>query len=186
MESTMFDFLKSEVKLRRVADEDLTRIKGQALQVLLNDRQLVEIEVLNYYKMGADFDYKDYKAALGPDPDHVAHNVHLHFGLLNLLVKLRTGSDAIYLSFIKERMLLMLTNKLLTLVKNIMKLWFRSGPLDEEGSRSSYLTEPELETSPLIQILSVDLHNTVDPLRSSSHFEDGHGLSSLEICSRMH
>ncbi|KAD5961801.1 hypothetical protein E3N88_13274 [Mikania micrantha] len=38
---------------------------------------------------------EDYKAALALDPDHVAHNVHLHLGLCKLLVKLGRGKDAL-------------------------------------------------------------------------------------------
>ena len=38
---------------------------------------------------------EDYKAALALDPNHVAHNVHLHFGLCKLLVKLGRGKDAL-------------------------------------------------------------------------------------------
>lgn len=38
---------------------------------------------------------EDYKAALALDPDHVAHNVHLHFGLCKLLVRLGRGKDAL-------------------------------------------------------------------------------------------
>nr|GEW65645.1 DnaJ protein P58IPK homolog [Tanacetum cinerariifolium] len=38
---------------------------------------------------------EDYKAALALDPIHVAHNVHLHFGLCKLLVKLGRGKDAL-------------------------------------------------------------------------------------------
>nr|XP_043631316.1 dnaJ protein P58IPK homolog [Erigeron canadensis] len=38
---------------------------------------------------------EDYKAALALDPNHVAHNVHLHLGLCKLLVKLGRGKDAL-------------------------------------------------------------------------------------------
>ena len=38
---------------------------------------------------------EDYKATLALDPNHVAHNVHLHFGLCKLLVKLGRGKDAL-------------------------------------------------------------------------------------------
>ena len=38
---------------------------------------------------------EDYKAALALDPNHVAHNVHLHFGLCKLLVKFGRGKDAL-------------------------------------------------------------------------------------------
>lgn len=38
---------------------------------------------------------EDYKTALALDPDHVAHNVHLHLGLCKLLVKLGRGKDAL-------------------------------------------------------------------------------------------
>ncbi|KAI3512109.1 hypothetical protein L1887_19306 [Cichorium endivia] len=38
---------------------------------------------------------EDYKAALALDPNHHAHNVHLHFGLCRVLVKLGRGKDAI-------------------------------------------------------------------------------------------
>lgn len=38
---------------------------------------------------------EDYKAALALDPNHVAHNVHLHLGLCKVLVKLGRGKDAL-------------------------------------------------------------------------------------------
>ncbi|XP_047334375.1 dnaJ protein P58IPK homolog [Impatiens glandulifera] len=38
---------------------------------------------------------EDYKAALAMDPNHTAHNVHLHLGLCKVLVKLGRGKDAI-------------------------------------------------------------------------------------------
>lgn len=38
---------------------------------------------------------EDYKAALAFDPDHLAHNVHLHLGLCQVLVKLGRGKDAL-------------------------------------------------------------------------------------------
>lgn len=38
---------------------------------------------------------EDYKSALALDPDHVAHNLHLHFGLCKLLVRLGRGKDAL-------------------------------------------------------------------------------------------
>lgn len=38
---------------------------------------------------------EDYKAALALDPNHLAHNVHLHLGLCKLLVKLGRGKDAL-------------------------------------------------------------------------------------------
>ncbi|KAL2933180.1 DnaJ protein P58IPK-like protein [Bienertia sinuspersici] len=38
---------------------------------------------------------EDYKAAIALDPDHVAHNVHLHLGLCKVLVKLGRGKDAL-------------------------------------------------------------------------------------------
>ncbi|GMH30089.1 hypothetical protein Nepgr_031932 [Nepenthes gracilis] len=38
---------------------------------------------------------EDYKAALVLDPDHVAHNVHLHLGLCKVSVKLSRGKDAL-------------------------------------------------------------------------------------------
>ncbi|KAL7170127.1 hypothetical protein ACSBR2_035058 [Camellia fascicularis] len=38
---------------------------------------------------------EDYKAALALDPNHLAHNVHLHVGLCNVLVKLGRGKDAV-------------------------------------------------------------------------------------------
>ncbi|KAF9665023.1 hypothetical protein SADUNF_Sadunf16G0079000 [Salix dunnii] len=38
---------------------------------------------------------EDYRAALALDPDHLAHNVHLHLGLCKVLVKLGRGKDAI-------------------------------------------------------------------------------------------
>ncbi|XP_057471209.1 dnaJ protein P58IPK homolog [Actinidia eriantha] len=38
---------------------------------------------------------EDYKAALALDPNHLAHNIHLHLGLCNVLVKLGRGKDAV-------------------------------------------------------------------------------------------
>ncbi|XVE76199.1 hypothetical protein DITRI_Ditri12bG0154100 [Diplodiscus trichospermus] len=38
---------------------------------------------------------EDYKAALALDPNHLAHNVHLHLGLCKVLVKLGRGKDAL-------------------------------------------------------------------------------------------
>ncbi|CAN0881297.1 DnaJ protein P58IPK homolog B [Linum grandiflorum] len=38
---------------------------------------------------------EDYKAALAMDPDHLAHNVHLHLGLCKVQVKLGRGKDAL-------------------------------------------------------------------------------------------
>ncbi|KAK8483307.1 hypothetical protein V6N13_096997 [Hibiscus sabdariffa] len=38
---------------------------------------------------------EDYKAALALDPDHLAHNVHLHLGLCKVSVKLGRGKDAL-------------------------------------------------------------------------------------------
>ncbi|KAL6141980.1 hypothetical protein ACLB2K_060265 [Fragaria x ananassa] len=38
---------------------------------------------------------EDFKAALAMDPNHLAHNVHLHLGLCKLLVKLGRGKDAL-------------------------------------------------------------------------------------------
>lgn len=38
---------------------------------------------------------EDYKAALALDPNHFAHNVHLHLGLCKVLVKLGRGKDAV-------------------------------------------------------------------------------------------
>ncbi|CAL9138535.1 unnamed protein product [Musa acuminata var. zebrina] len=38
---------------------------------------------------------EDFKAALALDPNHTAHNVHLHLGLCKVLVKLGRGKDAI-------------------------------------------------------------------------------------------
>lgn len=38
---------------------------------------------------------EDYKAALAFDPNHTAHNVHLHLGLCKLYVKLGKGKDAL-------------------------------------------------------------------------------------------
>ncbi|KAF5475883.1 hypothetical protein F2P56_007642 [Juglans regia] len=38
---------------------------------------------------------EDFKAALVLDPNHLAHNVHLHLGLCEVLVKLGRGKDAI-------------------------------------------------------------------------------------------
>ncbi|KAK9290193.1 hypothetical protein L1049_008359 [Liquidambar formosana] len=38
---------------------------------------------------------EDFKAALALDPNHLAHNVHLHLGLCKVLVKLGRGKDAV-------------------------------------------------------------------------------------------
>ncbi|OVA18102.1 DnaJ domain [Macleaya cordata] len=38
---------------------------------------------------------EDFKAALALDPDHIAHNVHLHLGLCKVLVKLGRGKEAL-------------------------------------------------------------------------------------------
>ncbi|KAG8374245.1 hypothetical protein BUALT_Bualt11G0111200 [Buddleja alternifolia] len=38
---------------------------------------------------------EEYKAALALDPNHSAHNVHLHLGLCKVLVKLGRGNDAV-------------------------------------------------------------------------------------------
>lgn len=38
---------------------------------------------------------EEYKAALALDPDHSAHNVHLHLGLCKVLVRLGRGKDAV-------------------------------------------------------------------------------------------
>ncbi|KAI3447599.1 hypothetical protein Pfo_004264 [Paulownia fortunei] len=38
---------------------------------------------------------EEYKAALALDPNHSAHNVHLHLGLCKVLVKLGRGKDAV-------------------------------------------------------------------------------------------
>ncbi|XAR69062.1 hypothetical protein NMG60_11000520 [Bertholletia excelsa] len=38
---------------------------------------------------------EDYKAALALDPNHLAHNIHLHLGLCKVLVKLGRGKDAV-------------------------------------------------------------------------------------------
>ncbi|XP_051152383.1 dnaJ protein P58IPK homolog isoform X2 [Andrographis paniculata] len=38
---------------------------------------------------------EEYKAALAMDPNHLAHNVHLHLGLCKVLVKLGRGKDAV-------------------------------------------------------------------------------------------
>ncbi|KAF5737572.1 dnaJ subfamily C member 3 [Tripterygium wilfordii] len=38
---------------------------------------------------------EEYKGALALDPDHLAHNVHLHLGLCKVLVKLGRGKDAL-------------------------------------------------------------------------------------------
>ncbi|XP_044489709.1 dnaJ protein P58IPK homolog isoform X2 [Mangifera indica] len=38
---------------------------------------------------------EDYNAALALDPNHTAHNVHLHLGLCKVLVKLGRGKDAL-------------------------------------------------------------------------------------------
>ncbi|KAL3839646.1 hypothetical protein ACJIZ3_024237 [Penstemon smallii] len=38
---------------------------------------------------------EEYKAAIALDPNHTAHNVHLHLGLCKVLVKLGRGKDAV-------------------------------------------------------------------------------------------
>lgn len=38
---------------------------------------------------------EEYKAALAMDPNHTAHNVHLHLGLCKVYVKLGRGKDAL-------------------------------------------------------------------------------------------
>ncbi|WVZ14519.1 hypothetical protein V8G54_012085 [Vigna mungo] len=38
---------------------------------------------------------EEFKVALAVDPDHLAHNVHLHLGLCKVLVKLGRGKDAL-------------------------------------------------------------------------------------------
>lgn len=38
---------------------------------------------------------EEFKAALAVDPNHLAHNVHLHLGLCKVLVKLGRGKDAL-------------------------------------------------------------------------------------------
>lgn len=38
---------------------------------------------------------EEFKAALALDPNHLAHNVHLHLGLCKALVKLGRGKDAL-------------------------------------------------------------------------------------------
>ncbi|PIA38566.1 hypothetical protein AQUCO_02700050v1 [Aquilegia coerulea] len=38
---------------------------------------------------------EDFRAALALDPNHIAHNVHLHLGLCKVLVKLGRGKDAL-------------------------------------------------------------------------------------------
>lgn len=38
---------------------------------------------------------EDYKAALAFDPNHLAHNIHLHLGLCKVLVQLGRGKDAV-------------------------------------------------------------------------------------------
>lgn len=38
---------------------------------------------------------EDYKAALAFDPNHTAHNIHLHLGLCKVYVKLGRGTDAV-------------------------------------------------------------------------------------------
>ncbi|KAL2509449.1 DnaJ protein P58IPK-like protein [Forsythia ovata] len=38
---------------------------------------------------------EEYKTALALDPDHIAHNVHLHLGLCKVLVKLARGKEAV-------------------------------------------------------------------------------------------
>lgn len=38
---------------------------------------------------------EEYKVALAMDPNHSAHNVHLHLGLCKVQVKLGRGNDAV-------------------------------------------------------------------------------------------
>lgn len=38
---------------------------------------------------------EEYKAALALDPNHTAHNIHLHLGLCKVYVKLNRGKDAV-------------------------------------------------------------------------------------------
>lgn len=38
---------------------------------------------------------EEFRAALALDPNHLAHNVHLHLGLCKVLVKLGRGKDAL-------------------------------------------------------------------------------------------
>lgn len=38
---------------------------------------------------------EEFKGALAVDPDHLAHNVHLHLGLCKVLIKLGRGKDAL-------------------------------------------------------------------------------------------
>lgn len=38
---------------------------------------------------------EDYKGAIALDPDHHAHNVHLHLGLCKVSVKLGRGKEAL-------------------------------------------------------------------------------------------
>lgn len=38
---------------------------------------------------------EEFRAALALDPNHLAHNVHLHLGLCKVLVKLGRGNDAL-------------------------------------------------------------------------------------------
>lgn len=38
---------------------------------------------------------EDFRAAIALDPNHSAHNVHLHLGVCKVLVKLGRGKDAI-------------------------------------------------------------------------------------------
>lgn len=38
---------------------------------------------------------EDFKGALSLDPNHLAHNVHLHLGLCKVLVQLGRGKDAL-------------------------------------------------------------------------------------------
>lgn len=38
---------------------------------------------------------EEFKAALALDPNHTAHNVHLHLGLCKVLAKLGRGKDAL-------------------------------------------------------------------------------------------
>lgn len=38
---------------------------------------------------------EEFKTALAVDPNHLAHNVHLHLGLCKVLVQLGRGKDAL-------------------------------------------------------------------------------------------
>ncbi|KAJ0845201.1 hypothetical protein HanRHA438_Chr15g0710921 [Helianthus annuus] len=57
-----------------------------------------------------------------------------------------------------------------------------TGSLVEQGS----VTSDSTESRSITETVSADLQNTEDLLRSFLHSEDGHWLSSVERCSRMH